>query len=856
MAEKIIKRDIVHDSSRGYLEYAMDVIIGRALPDVRDGCKPVHRRIIHSMNETNNTYKNAYRKCARTVGDVLGKYHPHGDSSVYDAMVRLAQPFSLRYPLIDGHGNFGSVDGDSAAAMRYTEARGSKLLDVMVQDIEKETVDMMRNYDETLWEPTVLPSAIPNMLVNGGEGIAVGFASKMPTHNLGEVLEGIIAKIDNPELDSIGLMKYIKGPDFPLGGTIMGTTGIVNAYTTGKGQITIRADYVIEDIKNGKQQIVFTNIPYQVNKSKSVERIAQLIKEDEIKNVVEVRDESSEKDGIRIVIEMKRAANPAQIVNIIYKKTELQSNFNVNMTALLTKKNGKLVPHLFTLEELVREYIKHRKSVTTRKYQFLLAKAKARDHILEGLLKALDQIEEVIATIRASHDKEDARINLCQKFGFDDLQANAILAYQLHRLSGLEITKVKEEREEILRNIAEYNHILSSDQTISEEVKRDCKTMLNQFGDDRITKIGNAIKQTSDDEVDETVPDKEMVVTITNTGYIKSIPLEEFNSQGRGGKGSKGGIKNADLDVITQIMSINKRNVLLCVGDNGRVYRLKVDEINEVSKTSTGRGQYLNALIEAENDVTIVSVIGLDIKTKSQGSLLFFTRNGGIKRIAMEDLITNRRSVIAIKIAEDDEVVTASRAIEDEGFAFVATHNGRLMKFEYGRFKCKGRNAGSQKLIKVSDGDFVINAGLVDENKAILTVTNTGMAKKTLASEYGIKASGQGVTNYKTDKKTFVASVIEISDTDDILVACDNGKLIRVHADTINDKGRTAKGVKLITLEENESVTCVNAVPRQDEDGNIITDTTLENKEDSVAETEEDENNTTPTTDDGQTSLF
>ena len=842
LAENIIKRDIVKDSSNGYLEYAMDVIVGRALPDVRDGCKPVHRRIIHSMNETNNTYKNAYRKCARTVGDVLGKYHPHGDSSVYEAMVRLAQPFSLRYPLVDGHGNFGSIDGDGAAAMRYTEARGSKLLDVMVQDIDKETVDMMSNYDKTLLEPTVLPSAFPNMLVNGGEGIAVGFASKMAPHNLTEVIEGIVAKIDNPELDSLGLMKYIKGPDFPSGGTIQGTDGIVSMYTTGKGKITVRADYTIEDIKNGKQQIVFTSVPYQVNKAKVVESIAQLAKEDVIKNVADVRDETSEKDGIRIVIEMKRAANPAQIIRTLYKKTQLQDNFGANMIALLTNKNGKLIPHLFTLEELVTEYIKHRKNVTARKYKFLLAKAEARDHILEGLLKALDQIEEVIATIRKSKDKDDARINLCQKFGFDDPQANAILAYQLHRLSGLEITKVKEEREEILRNIENYKHILSSDKTISEEVKKDCLYILNTYGDDRITKIGAAIKETADDdEVDETIEDKEMVITITNTSYIKSVPLEEFSAQSRGGKGSKG-VKKADVDVITQMITTNKRNTLLCFGNNGRMYRLKVAEITEVNKT--GRGQYLNALIEAENDVSIVSVISLEAGAEKKGSILFFTRQGGVKRIEVSELISNRRAINALTIKEDDELINASMSTEDDGEAFVATNDGKLLRFKFDTLRCRGRNSSTQRCIKLRDGDYVVNAGLIDSNKSILTVTNTGYGKRTVADNYSVQGvGGQGSTNYKTSSATHVASVIEISNEDDILIACDNGKLIRVHADSIRDMSKTAKGVRVIKLEDGENVSCVNAVPRQDEDGNIVTSSGSE-------ETEEK-----PKTDE-QTSLF
>lgn len=818
MAENVIVRDVVKDIKSSYLEYSMDVIVGRALPDVRDGCKPVHHRILHSMNETNNTCRNAYRKSARTVGDVLGKYHPHGDSSVYDAMVRLAQPFSLRYPLIDGHGNFGSIDGDSAAAMRYTEARMSKLADCMMEDIDKDTVDMMANYDGTLKEPKVLPSKFPNMLVNGSQGIAVGFACNMPPHNLTECINAIIAKIDNPKLDSIGLMEYIKGPDFPSGGTIQGTDDIISMYTTGRGSITVRADYEVEPLKNNKSQIIFKNVPYQVNKAAVVASIDELIKEGELNGAISVNDETTEKDGVRIVIELKSSANAKQIVSKLYKKTKLQDNFSANMTALMPSKNNTLVPHLFTLEEMVWQFILHRKNVVTRKYQHLLAKAEARLHILEGLVKALNQIDEVIATIRASKDTESARNNICQKFGFDNPQASAILSYQLQRLSNLEINKVLDEKTNVERAIESYNKILSSDKNIFKEIKKDCKNVLNTFGDERITAISTVVEAEPDeDTVDLSVDDKDVVITITNTGYIRSVDANGFSVQKRGGKGNKG-VKKADIDIITQMMTTNKRNLLLCFGSNGRMYKLRVSEIAETDRTS--RGQYLNGLIEVEGDVRIVSIIGVEVGAEKNGSIIIFTRRGEVKRIAVSELVTRSKSVKVVNIKDDDEIINACLTRDDEGSAFVATLDGKLLKFSYGRLRCKGRNSGTQRCLKLRDGDYVVSADIVMD-KPLLTVTNTGMGKRTSADDYAEKGlGGQGVANYKTSDSIKVVAVVELTDEDDVLVACDNGKMIRTPASSFKDTGRTSKGTRLVRLDNGENVSAVSIVPpAKDEDG-------------------------------------
>ena len=818
MAENVIVRDVVKDIKSSYLEYSMDVIVGRALPDVRDGCKPVHHRILHSMNETNNTCRNAYRKSARTVGDVLGKYHPHGDSSVYDAMVRLAQPFSLRYPLIDGHGNFGSIDGDSAAAMRYTEARMSKLADCMMEDIDKDTVDMMANYDGTLKEPKVLPSKFPNMLVNGSQGIAVGFACNMPPHNLTECINAIIAKIDNPKLDSIGLMEYIKGPDFPSGGTIQGTDDIISMYTTGRGSITVRADYEVEPLKNNKSQIIFKNVPYQVNKAAVVASIDELIKEGELNGAISVNDETTEKDGVRIVIELKSSANAKQIVSKLYKKTKLQDNFSANMTALMPSKNNTLVPHLFTLEEMVWQFILHRKNVVTRKYQYLLAKAEARLHILEGLVKALNQIDEVIATIRASKDTESARNNICQKFGFDNPQASAILSYQLQRLSNLEINKVLDEKTNVERAIESYNKILSSDKNIFKEIKKDCKDVLNTFGDERITAISTIVEAEPDeDTVDLSVDDKDVVITITNTGYIRSVDANGFSVQKRGGKGNKG-VKKADIDIITQMMTTNKRNLLLCFGSNGRMYKLRVSEIAETDRTS--RGQYLNGLIEVEGDVRIVSIIGVEVGAEKNGSIIIFTRRGEVKRIAVSELVTRAKSVKVVNIKDDDEIINACLTRDDEGSAFVATLDGKLLKFSYGRLRCKGRNSGTQRCLRLRDGDYVVSADIVTD-KPLLTVTNTGMGKRTSADDYAEKGlGGQGVANYKTSDNIKVVAVVELTDEDDVLVACDNGKMIRTPASSFKDTGRTSKGTRLVRLDNGENVSAVSIVPpAKDEDG-------------------------------------
>ena len=818
MAENIIKRDITHDISKSYLEYSLDVIVGRALPDVRDGLKPVHRRILYAMYETGNTSTKAYKKSARTVGEVLGKYHPHGDSSVYDAMVRLAQDFSVRYPFVDGHGNFGSVDGDSAAAMRYTEARMSKMAEAMMEDIDKDTIDMNKNYDETLNEPSVLPSKLPNLLLNGTEGIAVGFASKMPTHNITEVMNGILAYLDNPDITTLELMKYIKGPDFPTGCTIQGTKGIYDMYTTGRGNIIVRSDYTVEPLKNGKSQIVFINTPYQVNKSLLVEKINNLIENKIINDVSEVRDESSVKDGTRVVVELKKTANSAKIIRQLYKKTDLECNFPANMTALVPTKNKKLVPKTLLLKDMIFYFVEHRKEVVTRKYNYLLKKAEAKAHITEGLIKATNIIDKVVATIRGSKNKDDAKFALIKEYEFSEPQAIAILNYKLSSLCSLEIQKLEEELKELEKNIKKYTKILSSEKNIIEEIKKDCNDVIDAFGDDRYTKINyNYEKEKSDDEdfENEDIEDKEMIISITNTGYIKSIASDIYNTQSRGGKGVKG-INNNNLDIITKLISANKRNLLLCFGSDGKMYKLPVADITE-SNTKLAKGQYLNTLLEANADVKIVAVLETERKAHPEGTILMFSSTGGIKRIKIDDLMTNRKSVIAIKLKDDEELVNALLDKTGKGQAFIATNNGYIICFDYGDIMPHGRNSGTSRGIKLRDGDYVVNADEFCKDKSLLTVTNTGIAKKAKASTYRIQSySGKGTINYKTTKDISVVSVIPIDDDNDILVVCNNGKFIRVSADSFRNIGRTSKGSKLVKLDANEEVSCITAIVKEE----------------------------------------
>ena len=819
MAQNIIERDISEDARSSYLEYSLDVIIGRALPDVRDGCKPVHRRILYSMWDTGNTSKSPYKKSARTVGEVLGKYHPHGDSSVYEAMVRFAQDFVMRCPFVDGHGNFGSVDGDSAAAMRYTEARMSKISEIMMEDINCDTVDMMDNYDGSLKEPRVLPSRIPNMLVNGTEGIAVGYASKMPPHNLSEALEGVIATIDNPEITTSELMKYIKAPDFPTGGIILGLDGVRDLYETGVGTIKIQAKYDIEDVEhsNSRKQIVFTEIPYMVNKAELVIAMNNLVIDKALNDVEEIRDESSTKDGMRIVVELKKTANPTAIIKTLFKRTKLQANFPAKNYALVPTKNDRLKPKLLTLKDIIQHFIKHRKNVITRKYQFLLAKAEARLHILDGLIKAVNIIDDVVALIRSCKNPVDAQDGLMKKFQFSEKQAKAILDFKLQRLTGLEIDKLKDEEESVKKSVETYKDILSTDENILKEVKRDCQDVLDKYGDERRSEImSRYVESDEPEDVFADVEEQEVVIVLTNTGYIKRVPLAEYTQQARGGKGSKG-INTKNIDAITKLFTSNTKRMLLCFGSDGRMYKLPVPEIPEDTKLA--RGKYLNTIIGAGTDVTIVAITEVD-ESKEYGYILMFSKMGGIKKIKAVDLITKRRAINAITIKDGDELVNVCHVGESEK-VFIATGLGMIICFDHKAVSAHGRSAGTVRGIKLSPNDYVVSADILPDGGSLLTTTNIGLGKRTKNEVYNIQShGGKGSINCKLKPNERIVSVVDISDDKDIIVACSNGKMIRIPADSVKEVQRVSRGVRMVDLNtaNNEEVVTVSSAIREDDD--------------------------------------
>ncbi len=819
MPEKVIKRDVVEDVSSSYLDYALDVIIARALPDVRDGMKPVHRRILYAMWENSNTHKNPYKKSARTVGEVLGKYHPHGDSSVYEAMVRFAQDFSLRYPFIDGHGNFGSIDGDPAAAMRYTEARMSAISELMLDDYEKNTVDTMRNYDETLDEPKVLPARLPALLLNGVEGIAVGFASKMPPHNLTEVMNGIIAYIDNPEIDVSGLMEHIKGPDFPGGGLMLGTEGARAMYETGRGDIRVRSKYEVEQAKGG-DQIVFTEIPYQVNKSKLVERIEDLIRNDAITGAKKVWDESSTKDGIRIVVRLDKSANSEYVLKKLFKDTDLECNFAANCNAIVPTANGKYVPKLVTLVDMIRYFVDHRKDVIRRKFEFLLAKAEARKNVVDGLIRAISVVDDVVKTIRASKSVAEAKENLIKKFDFNEAQADAILEFRLQKLVSLEIEKYEAEAKELAKNIESYKDVLKDEKSILAEVRRDCEDVLTNYGDERRTEIMFNYKKEKETTVEsklDGVEKQSVVVMITNTGYIKRVPQSAFASQRRGGKGVKG-IDNADLDIVSKVIPTDTHQILLCFGSDGRAYKLFVSDIPEGSRTA--KGKYINGLVGMSGDTSVVSVESIPASGHTDDDfILFCTRNGGVKKIAVSNLISRLRSVTAITIKnEDDELVSAS-LVPKEGMAYIATAGGRILCFPHGKVAPHGRSSGTMRGMKLGEGDYVVSAGPYSDSDKILTVVSGGRGKLTLAGDYTVhNRGGGGNTNISMAPKESVVSVLTVGDDNDVMLSMSNGKMIRLPAAQIRTTGRVAKGVNLVKMDDGAEIVSACAVLSEEKD--------------------------------------
>ncbi|OKZ88363.1 MAG: DNA gyrase subunit A [Clostridium sp. CAG:245_30_32] len=800
---KIIERDIEDEMKTAYIDYAMSVIVSRALPDVRDGLKPVHRRILYTMYEDGLTSDKPYRKSATTVGDVLGRYHPHGDSSVYDAMVRMAQTFSLRYPLIDGHGNFGSIDGDGAAAYRYTEARMSKIAEIMLTDIEKNTVDFMPNFDDRLQEPTVLPAKIPALLVNGSSGIAVGMATNIPPHNLTEVINGIIKIIDDDNVTDEQLMQIIKGPDFPTGGMILGRDAIKQAYTTGKGKITVRAEAEIEEMSNGKQKIIVTSLPYQVNKAKLIENIANLVKEKRIEGISELRDESDRENAVRIHIGLKKDANARVVLNQLYKNTQMQDTFGVIMLALV---DGQ--PRILTLRQCLDYYIDHRKGVILRRTQFELDKALARAHILEGLKIALDNIDEVINIIRSSYD--DAKERLMERFGLSDIQAQAILDMRLKTLSGLQREKIEEEYNELMKLIAHLREILGSEKLVFEIIKEELTEVKEKYGDERLTKIVAAEGEFNEEDL---IKEEQMVVALTHFGYIKRMPIDTYRSQKRGGKGISG-ISTREEDFVKQIFTTSTHDTVLFFSNKGKLYRLRGYEIPEAGRTA--KGTAIVNLLSLDAGEKISAVIPISDFEDSK-YLLMATKNGLIKKTPLQEYNSSRKTgLLAITLKDDDELIDV-RLTDGQDNVVLVTEKGLCITFDEKDVRPVGRSAQGVLGIRLDEDDTVIGMeSIVSNNKGVtlLAITENGFGKRTELDEYRVQnRGGRGVITYKITPKTGnIVGIRMAKEDDDVMLITNSGTIIRINVKDVSILGRATQGVTLMRTNENEKVVSIETV--------------------------------------------
>ena len=803
---KIIERDIEEEMRTAYIDYAMSVIVQRALPDVRDGLKPVHRRILYTMHEDGLTSDKPYRKSATTVGDVLGRYHPHGDASVYDAMVRLAQDFSMRYTLIDGHGNFGSVDGDPPAAYRYTEARMSKISEVMLTDIEKNTVDFMPNFDDRLQEPTVLPAQIPALLVNGSSGIAVGMATNIPPHNLTEVIDGIIKIIDEDNVSDEELMKIIKGPDFPTEGLILGIEGIKEAYTTGRGKIILRAETEIEEMSGNKQRIIVRSLPYQVNKAKLIENIAHLVREKRIEGISEIRDESDRTEKVRVVIELKRDANSQVVLNQLFKNTQMQTSFGVIMLALV---NGE--PKILTLRQCIDHYIDHRKHVVLRRTQFELDKALARAHILEGLKIALDNIDEVISIIRNSYD--DAKERLMERFGLSDIQAQSILDMRLRTLQGLQREKIEEEYEELMKLIAHLREILNSEHLVFEVIKEELLKIKEKFGDERKTKIKPA---EGEFEIEDLIKEEQTVVALTHFGYIKRMPIDTYKNQRRGGKGITG-IATREEDFVKQIFTASTHDTILFFTNKGKVYKLKGYEIPEAGRTA--KGTAIVNLLRLDNGEKISAVI--PIQNFAEGKyLLMGTKKGLIKKTALREYDSSKKTGLqGITLKDDDELISV-KLTDGEDNVVLVTKNGLCITFEEKEVRPIGRTSQGVIGIRIDSDDEVIGMeSIVLGGKAtLLTITENGFGKRTEIDEYRVQIrGGKGVLTYKITPKTGRLVSVKVADgTEDIMLITDTGTIIRMNVKEISVLGRATQGVTLIRTNDGGKVVSTEIIPAEE----------------------------------------
>jgi DNA gyrase subunit A len=806
---KIIERDIETEMRTAYIDYAMSVIVQRALPDVRDGLKPVHRRILYTMYEDGLTSDKQYRKSATTVGDVLGRYHPHGDSSVYDAMVRMAQTFSLRYPLIDGHGNFGSIDGDGAAAYRYTEARMSKIAEYMLTDIEKNTVDFMPNFDDRLQEPSVLPAKIPALLVNGSSGIAVGMATNIPPHNLTEVINGIIKIIDDDNVTDEDLMKIIKGPDFPTGGLILGREAIKQAYTTGRGKITVRAEAEIEELSNGRQKILVTSLPYQVNKAKLIENIANLVKEKRIEGISELRDESDRENAVRIHIGLKKDANPQVVLNQLYKNTQMQDTFGIIMLALV---NGE--PKVLTLRQCLDYYIEHRKNVILRRTKFELDKALARAHILEGLKIALDNIDEVINIIRSSYD--DAKERLMERFGLSEIQAQAILDMRLKTLSGLQREKIEDEYNELMKLIAHLREVLESEKLVFDIIKEELIEIRDKFGDERLTKI---VAAEGEFNVEDLIPEEQTVVALTHFGYIKRVPIDTYKSQRRGGKGITG-ISTREEDFVKQIFTASTHDTILFFSNKGKLYRLRGYEIPEAGRTA--KGTAIVNLLSLDAGEKISAVIPI-VNFEDGKYLLMATKKGLIKKTALKEYDSTRKTgLLAINLKEDDELIGV-RLTDGEDNVVLVTSKGLCITFDEKDVRPVGRSAQGVLGIRLNDEDEVIGMeSILAENKkaTLLAITENGFGKRTELDEYRVQnRGGRGVITYKITPKTGNIIGIRIAnEEDDVMLITNSGTVIRLKMKDISILGRATQGVTLMRTTGEEKVVSIETVENEEKE--------------------------------------
>ena len=806
MRDKIIEVDLKHEMEQSYIEYAMSVIVGRALPDVRDGLKPVHRRILYSMGQNNLTPDKPYRKSATIVGDVLGKYHPHGDTAVYDALVKMAQDFSMRYPLVDGHGNFGSIDGDSAAAMRYTESRMEKLSMEMLRDLNKETVDMVPNYDENEWEPSVLPARYPNLLVNGSNGIAVGMATSIPPHNLGEVIDAVVELIDNEDATLEDILKHIKGPDFPTGAHIMGNSSMLQAYRTGRGKVVQRAKTSFEEMSGGKTRIVVTEIPYQVNKARLVEKIAELMKDKRIDGITHIGDESNRK-GMRIVIELRRDVNPDIVLNQLFKFSPLQQVFSIIMLALVNN-----IPKVLTLEQMLRLYLKHQEEVVTRRTQFDLKKAQDRIHLVEGLLKAIDHIDEVIAIIRSSYS--DAMERLMERFDFSEIQAKAILDMQLRRLQGLEKEKLEDEQKDLQQKIDYYQEILSDRSLLLSIIKEEILEIKAKYGNERRTTF---LASYEDIDIKDMIPDDEVTVTLTHLGYIKRVAIDTYKTQKRGGKGIAS-MSTRDEDFVDKLLLTSNHSKVIFFTNMGKIYRLNTYEIPESSRTA--KGTNIVNILPLEDGEKVNTMLSIREEQASSGFVVMCTRKGIMKKTPLEEFQrSNRNGLIAISLKEDDELIGVELTDGNCNIICVA-RNGKAIMFDESDIRSMGRTAQGVRAMNLEEGDEIVSMMIADPEKDVLIISERGYGKRTPIAEYNLQTrGGKGSRTYKITEKTgrLVGGKV-VSNDDEIMIVNIDGTLIRMEVKGISVLSRVTSGVRLMKTAENQDIASFEKIEISEEE--------------------------------------